>query len=137
MKKSFVIFMILCGSVFANSAVELSDGTFLKSSDYIPYPGQNRSSNNLHLMRLGGKLNDARNKLRRKCEDRTFTSSNLNELINLNNDLLKVASLRLSSDGKPVIGSINHRLILRRIKDPFDIDVWRNCGVDIKSAYQR
>ena len=126
--------MILCGSVFANSAVELSDGTFLKSSDYIPYPGQNRSSNNLHLMRLGKKLVDARVKLQRKCEDRTFTSSNLNELINLNNDLLKVASLRLL-DGKPAIGSINHRLILARIKDPYDIDLWRNCGVDIKRAF--
>ena len=136
MKKSFVIFMILCGSVFANSAVELSDGTFLKSSDYIPSPGQNHESNKLHLWKLGRKIYDALYKLESKCEDRTFTSSNLNELINLNNDYLKVASLRLL-DGKPAIGSKNHRLILAKIKDPpsYVIDLWRNCGVDIKSAY--
>ena len=130
--------MILCGSVFANSAVELSDGTFLKSSDYIPYPGRNKSSNNGHLMRIYKKLIKARQKLIKKCEDRIFTSSNLNELINLNNDMLKIVNLK-HPDGEPIVGRFNSDIIIQIISNPLanDKDLWRNCGVDIKNTYQR
>jgi len=130
--------MILCGSVFANSAVELSDGTFLQSSDYTPFPGRNKSSNNGHLMRIYKKLIKARQKLIKKCEDRTFTSSNLNELINLNNDMLKIVNLK-HPDGEPIVGRSNSAFIIQIISNPRPNykKLWRNCGVDIKKTYQR
>jgi len=118
--------MILCGSVFANSAVELSDGTFLQSSDYTPFPGRNKSSNNRHLRKLLGKLLKERGKLMEKCGDRTFNSS---ELIRVNSDLLKVANLQ-HPDGTPIVGRFNSTGTIKKITNPD-----KNCGVDIKSAY--
>ena len=126
MKKSFVIFMILCGSVFANSAVELSDGTFLQSSDYVAHPSRDKYSNNRHLRQLLGKLLKIRGKLVNKCEyGKKLNSSDLKELVNVNNDLLKIVNLR-HPDGYPIVGNFNSKATEKIVKDPR-----KNCGVKI------
>jgi len=116
--------MILCGSVFANSAVELSDGTFLQSSDYVAHPSRDKYSNNRHLRQLLGKLLKIRGKLAGKCEyGKKLNSSDLKELVNINNDLLKIASLE-HPDGTPILGTMARAT--KKIVDPR-----KNCGVKI------
>jgi tRNA U34 5-carboxymethylaminomethyl modifying enzyme MnmG/GidA len=128
MKNLFILLMVVGGNVFANSAVVLSDGTFLQSSDYVGQAGRDKYSNNRHLRKLLGKLLKERSKLMEKCGDRTFNSS---ELIRVNSDLLKVANLQ-HPDGTPIVGRVNSKGTIKTITNPD-----KNCGVDIKGSYQK
>ena len=126
MKNLLIFLIIVSGNAFANSAVELSDGTFLQSSDYVAHPSRDKYSNNRHLRQLLGKLLKIRGKLVNKCEyGKKLNSSDLKELVNVNNDLLKIVNLR-HPDGYPIVGNFNSKGTEKIVKDPR-----KNCGVKI------